>query len=293
MLAQLPGAGEIFLDHVAHFVPAMPAAAAALEACGFRLTRFTAQVNRIDGKTVPAGTGNRCAMFRRGYIEILAATEDTPLARQLQQRLARHVGLHLAAFSSTDAEGQHRRLAATGFQVLPLVDMHRPVATEDGEAQARFTIARIADGRMPEGRIQILTHHTENLVWRAPYLDHPNGAQALLALWIGAVDPADPAERFARFTGRPARCEGEVVTIRLDRGSLRFASADYLQDQFGIVGGPPLPHLAAYEIEIADLGRLRHQLTAAGFAIKETAEGIALNLPPAIGGAIAFRPPTG
>ena len=164
-------------------------------------------------------------MFRRGYIEILSATEDTPLARQLQERLVRHIGLHLAAFSSADAAGEHRRLAAAGFPVLPLVDMRRPVATEEGEEDARFTIARIAPGIMPEGRIQFLTHHTQHLVWREPDLNHPNGAEALTALWIAADDPAEPAQRFARFTGRPARRDGEVETIRLDRGLLAVCLA--------------------------------------------------------------------
>ena len=57
MTNQLPMSGAVFLDHVAHFVPAMDAAASALERCGFRLTPFTAQTNRVDGKAVPAGTG--------------------------------------------------------------------------------------------------------------------------------------------------------------------------------------------------------------------------------------------
>src|SRR6516225_4807782 len=62
MTKQLPDSGQIFLDHVAHFVPAIDAAAKALELCGFRLTPFTAQTDQIGDKSVPAGTGNRCAM---------------------------------------------------------------------------------------------------------------------------------------------------------------------------------------------------------------------------------------
>jgi hypothetical protein len=121
----------MFLDHVAHFVPEMDAAAAALERCGFRLTPFTAQTNRVDGQPVPAGTGNRCAMLRQGYVEILTAVAtpdgDTELARQLREQIADHVGLHLAAFSSADAAAEHRRLAENGFALLPIVDMRRPV----------------------------------------------------------------------------------------------------------------------------------------------------------------------
>ncbi len=293
MPGQLPDAGAVFLDHVAHFVPAMDPAAEALKRCGFQLTPFTAQSNRIGGKALPAGTGNRCAMLRRGYVEILAATGDTPLGHQLGERLARHVGLHLAAFSSTDAAGEHRRLADAGFPVEPLVDMRRPVATEDGEHDARFTIARIAPGIMPEGRIQFLTHHTANLVWREPYLDHPNGAQALSALWVAAVDPDEPARRFARFTGHPARHDGEMATITLERGALRLASPEFLQYKFGIAPGPPLPYFAAYEIAVADLDSVRRLLDAAGLATAANAAGVALTLPRSIGGTIVFRKQAG
>src|SRR5271170_1275720 len=289
MLGQLPEPDDVFLDHVAHFVPAMHSAAEALERCGFRLTPFTLQTNQVDGKPVPAGTGNRCAMFRRGYVEILAATGDTSLAQQLNDRLARHVGLHLAAFSSADAAAEHRRLGAEGFPMLPLVDMRRPVETEDGEQDARFTIARIAPGPMPEGRIQFLTHHTEHLVWPEPYLDHPNGAQALTAAWVAAADPAEPAERFARFAGRPARCDGAIMTISLERGALRFATPEFLASEFGIAPGPPLPYLAASEIEVASLDRLRRRLDGAGLAHQAIAGGTAVPLPPSVGGTILFR----
>jgi len=293
MTGQLPEPGAVFLDHVAHFVPAIDAAAEVLERCGFRLTPFTAQTNRVEGKTLPAGTGNRCAMFRRGYVEILAATVDTPLAQQLAERLTRHVGLHLAAFSTADAEFEHRRLAAAGFPVLPLVDMRRPVAIEGGEDWARFTIARIASGIMPEGRMQFLTHHTEGLVWRDPFLDHPNGAHALAAIWIAAADPAEPAQRFAQFTGRPIRQEGEVSAIPLERGPVRVATPEYLRRELGIELGPPLPYLAAFEVVVLSLPRLAKLLDAAGLVHLRVRDGVAVSLPPSIGGTILFRDTAG
>jgi hypothetical protein len=289
MTGQLPEPGAVFLDHVAHFVPSMDAAAEVLERCGFRLTPFTAQTNFVEGKSLPAGTANRCAMFRRGYVEILAATVDTPLAQQLAERLTRHVGLHLAAFSSADAGFERRRLAAAGFPVLPLVDMRRPVAIEGDEDWARFTIARIASGIMPEGRMQFLTHHTEGLVWRDPFPDHPNGAKALAALWIAAADPAEPAERFAQFTGRPVRQKGEVSTIPLERGTIRVATSGYLQRELGIEPGPPLPYLAAYEVEIVSFPQLAKLLDDAGLVHLRVRGGVAVSLPPSIGGTILFR----
>ena len=69
--AQAPRPGNLSLDHVAHFVPDMENAAPALEKLGFTLTPFSAQSHRLEpgGPLTPAGTGNRCIMFKRGYIE--------------------------------------------------------------------------------------------------------------------------------------------------------------------------------------------------------------------------------
>lgn len=291
MTSQLPEPGAVFLDHVAHFVPAMEAAAAALSHCGFRLTPFTLQTNLVEGKYVPSGTGNRCAMFRGGYVEILTAASDTPLARQLTERLTRHVGLHLAAFSAADAAIEHRRLDAAGFPVLPLVDMRRPVALDGGEDWARFTIARIAPGVMSEGRVQFLTHHTEALVWRNQFLDHPNGARMLAALWVAAADPAEPAQRFAQFTGRPTLREGEVTMIPLERGTVRVATPEYLEREFGIEPGPPLPYLAAYEIVVTSLPRLGEALDSAGLVGLSVRDAVVVARPSSVGGTILFRDP--
>jgi hypothetical protein len=282
---QLPSPGEIFLDHTAFFVPAMDAAADALERCGFRLTAFTAQTNREAGATVLSGTGNRCVMLRNGYLEILTATSDTPLSAQLRERIADHAGLHLAAFASADAEAEHRRLTKAGFPTLPLVDMRRPV----GDDFARFTIARVAHGTMPKGRAQFLTHHTEPLVWLPDMLDHPNGAQALNALWIAADDPAEPAARYARFTGRATRQQDDVTIIALDRGALNIATPRYLKDVFGIAPMGRLPCLAAASIAVADIETLAACLAGSGLTHRRAASGIAVNLPSALGDALLFH----
>lgn len=286
---QLPGSGEVFLDHTAFFVPALDAAADALERCGFRLTPFTVQTNHESGETAPSGTGNRCAMLRNGYLEVLTATHETPLSAQLKERIAHHPGLHLAALTSADAAVEHRRLAAAGFPTLPLVDMRRPVATPTGEEFARFTIARIAHGTMPEGRVQFLTHHTEPLVWLPDMLDHPNGAEALGALWIAADDPAEPAERFARFTGRPAIPNGPMTTIDLDRGRLIITTPEFLRQTYGIVPQGELPCFVAAAIRVKSLAEVKKCLDASGLEGRFAHRTLVADLPAGLGDALIFH----
>jgi hypothetical protein len=167
--------------------------------------------------------------------------------------------------------------------------MRRPVATAHGEGWAQFSIARIAPGVMPEGRVQFLTHHSEELVWREPFLDHPNGARALAALWIAAMDPAEPAARFGRFLGRPISREGEVWTVSLERGAVRAATPEFLERELGVAPGPPLPYLAAYEVEAASPTRLEQHLRSARLDLSPVRHGIVVRLPISVGGSIVFR----
>ena len=115
---QLPAGDEIFLDHVGHFVRDAEAASRALARGGFAPTPISIQVNPNPvGGVSPTGTGNITAMLSRGYIEVLFKTADTLLGREFDAALARHAGLHLAAFAVADAEKAHQRLAADGFRV--------------------------------------------------------------------------------------------------------------------------------------------------------------------------------
>src|SRR5215468_7171718 len=120
---QLPREGEIFLDHVGHFVPDPEAASHALARAGFAPTPASIQSNPDPAGGAPrlTGTGNVTAMFARGYIEVLFKTADTPLGRELDAALARYHGVHLAAFSVADAAAAHERLAGAGFRTQPLV----------------------------------------------------------------------------------------------------------------------------------------------------------------------------
>ena len=79
---QMPTAGKLNLDHVAHFVPHIDSASAPLERLGFTLTPFSAHSHRLEpgGPVLPAGTGNRCAMLKQGFIEFLTPTGDTLVA---------------------------------------------------------------------------------------------------------------------------------------------------------------------------------------------------------------------
>jgi hypothetical protein len=289
---QLPVGGEIFLDHVGHFVPDPEAAARALARVGFAPAPLSVQVNPDPAGGPPqlTGTGNVTAMFTRGYIEVLFKTADTPLGRELEAGLARYRGVHLAAFVVADAAAAHARLGSAGFRMRPLVQMQRPVDTADGSGTAAFTLARVEPGEMPEGRIQILTHRTEQMVWQPRWLTHPNGALGLTSVMIAVADVAEAARRFARFTGRPARPAAFGQTIALDRGTIGLVEPNAFARMLPEIPIPSLPFMGAYGIKVRSLTAIEDLLQRAGVQTRRNDHALVAIWPEEIGrGAWLFR----
>ena len=98
---------------------------------------------------------------------------------------------------------------------------------------------------MPEGRIQVLTHHTEQMVWQPRWLEHPNGAFGLASVWVAVDYAPDAARRFARFTGRPADPTTYGQVIKLDRGGFGLIGPRSFELMFSEIPAPSLPFLQA------------------------------------------------
>jgi len=248
---QLPRGDEIFLDHVGHFVPDRHAAARGLVRAGFAPTPVSVQVDSDGAST---GAGNICAMLTRGYIELLFKTAETPLAAELDAAIARYGGVHLVAFAVADAGKAHRRLGDASFPMRPLVELERPVEIASGRRKtAAFTVARVERGAMSEGRIQLLTHHSEDAVWQKRWLAHPNGARGLASVVIVVKDVDEAAKRFARFTGRRATATKAGRTIQLDRGRVELVTRSAFRAALPEVDIPSMPFIGAYGVVVQSL----------------------------------------
>ena len=184
-------------------MPRRPAARCAASVLRRHRSRSNRIKTRPPARLIATGTGNITAMFACGYMEVLFKTSDSPLVREFDAALARRAGVHIVAFSVADAAAARGRLASTGFPVRDLVRMQRPVNTESGPDTAAFTIARVEASTMPEGRIQILTHHTEHTVWQPRWLSHPNGVCELIDVVI-AVGDVEEGGGTVRAIHRPA-----------------------------------------------------------------------------------------
>ena len=277
---QLPQGEEIFLDHVGHFVRDPQVAAAALARAGFAPTPVSVQVAPDGG---PTGTGNVCAMLTRGYVEVLFKTADTPLGREFEAALARYSGIQLAAFAVADASAWHRRLGEVGFRTRPLAPFKRPVGTETGTATAAFTVARVEPGDMAEGRIQMLTHHTEDAVWQKRWLSHPNGARGLASLVIVVADVDEAAARYARFTQRAAVRTRAGQVVALDRGRIDLVTPEAFAAVLPEIAIPSLPFIGAYGVTVASLKRVEATLRSGGIASRRAGDALVAPFPQELG----------
>ncbi|GAC1327241.1 MAG: VOC family protein [Beijerinckiaceae bacterium] len=250
----LPVRDQIFLDHVGHFVRDPNIAKAALERVGFNPTPISIQVSpRRDGNPEQlTGTGNLTAMLGQGYIEVLFKTAETALGQEFDAALERYAGIHLVALAVADASDTHQRLAHD-FEVRPLVEMQRPVDTGHGPGTVAFTVARLARGVMPEGRIQFLTHRTPETMWQPRWLPHPNGAEALTDVVIAVSDVSEAAGRYARLTGRSATHTDYGRRVILDRGEIHLLDRNAFHALFKAVKIPSLPFIGVYGIRVRSL----------------------------------------
>lgn len=291
---ELPAGDAIFLDHLAHWVPDIHAAATLLGRLGFVVTPYAEHVHATkEGTPTPAGSANHCVMLARGYLEVLTPIGETPIAREVRAALARYTGLHLAAFCVEDAERHHARLVAEGFPQRACVTLSRETSSADGQSTTlRFTVARPEVDCLPEGRVQFLTHHTPEALWQPRWLAHPNTARALTDMLFCVRDPREAGARYERYLGRRAEPIDGGRVLQLDRGRLALLDAERVSTTLPAMDIPRVPFMAAYALECASLARATASLQAGAIEfIEERDRRVVVPPLPALGGTIVFTAP--
>jgi len=269
--AQKPAPGELFVDHVSHFVADLDAAAAVFESLGMKVTPLSVQ-KTPEG---PVGASNRCVMLEAGYIELLSPTHDTPPANRMRELMRRYDGVHLMCYGTPDAEAEHRRLQAHGFEPQPLVALQRRVKG----GTAKFKVVRLPPEKMPEGRIQYVQQLTPQHIWRK---EHVNRVR-LEQVFVVADDPAKTSARWAEFGALvPSPHRGGSI-LHTARGRVFIGTRETVA---GILGdAPPAPAIAGYDLRVHDAKAFARRCKKAGLAVK----GASVRLPPALGGCWRLR----
>jgi Glyoxalase-like domain len=181
------------LDHVGVVTRDLADTACQYERLGFTVAPFA--------RSADSRIGNRCAMLRRGYIELTAIADASRGSATLDRFLARYAGTHIIALAIADEESELQRLARAGMKVTA-ASFERSVEESDANApRARFKL--IAAPEQPEGRINLVRHLTPELLWQEKLLAHANNAVALEEVLVATAAPAEAAARFSRIAGCP------------------------------------------------------------------------------------------
>ena len=292
----------VALDHVGVAAAELGPLLAQYQRLGFDLSPRAQQSGRRrpDGPVELYGSGNRCAFFRHGYVELIGILDPTRFANAVDQFVARYEGLHIAAFAMQDEAANLQRLRNGGLAIPGVAYLERPV--EAGGPTARF--ARLPFPDAPEGRVQLIRHLTPELVWQPRWMQHANKVEALEALILACASPAETAARFSRLTGLPVEPDpvgGFVLHLPglagaagpqapVMRTSVRMLPPEALAQVLPGVVAPTLPFMAGMVLRTSDANAAARGVLA-GLPVQEMPGG-ALLVPPACAGgaAILFRP---
>lgn len=241
------------LDHVGIAGRDLAALASRYEALGFTLSPFAQHhAPGADGVVRPIGTGNRCAMLERGYLELIAVVDPALPSNTLDRFLARYEGLHIVAFGIEDADAELARLRGLGIGIPGIAWLERPVDTPEGTRTARFARLPLPDA--PEGRVQLIRHLTPELLWQPQLLKHPNQAISLDETILAVADPGEVAGRFGRLIGSAPEAVPGGFTLPLAGGALRVLDAASTEAALPGLSVPCLPFIAGIVIGTADGG---------------------------------------
>jgi hypothetical protein len=167
------------LDHVVIDVrDRLDDAAAAFERLGFQVT--PPSENSI-------GSINRLCVFRNTYLELLAVG---PRAQGEQRnRMSNPIGGNGLVFRSHDSAATVAALRERGIASGEVRAFSRPVDVEGATVQARFETIHV---QLPDAqplRTYFCRHYTPELIWRAAWMNHPNGALDIARVTIAAQQP--------------------------------------------------------------------------------------------------------
>ncbi len=251
---------QLDLDHVGLGVADLEAARASFAKLGFRLTARSMHAGALQpgGPVVPWGSGNHCAMFERGYFELLGLV-DASMHSTVKRMIARYEGLHIVAMKCVSASAAYDALVAAGVATAAPAALERDAAfgvNDESVRRARFRNINLDEARHPEARFIVIEHVTPDVLWQPHLLKHENGAKELSSVYFVSPDVEATVERFARFLG-PATYSEDVACFALARGRFWVMSEARMREASPVLRDGPVHRVAAAEIGVESLDTVR------------------------------------
>lgn len=282
------------LDHVGVAVKSLDRGRDAFSRLGFQLTARSIHSGSASAgaPVTPWGSGNHCAMFREGYLEIIGLT-DAGIYSSVKDMVARYEGLHIVAIGIGEADAAYAEFQKTGAPVEAPRALERDAPFGPGNREmrrAKFRNMYVERNNFTEGRFIFIEHLTRDVLWQPRLLDHPNGAVGIDAVYFVVADPEATTRKFAPlFSDKIERLPG-VVKLTLDRGTLWLTEEKAWRER--VPGGfvPPVPSPAGFGIRVESIDATRKYFESNGVRVHAGMNASQLWVAPedACGAAIQF-----
>ena len=266
------------LDHVGVAVRDLDAGRAAYERLGFQLTvRSHHRGSPSPGAPVePWGSGNHCAMFRDGYLEIVGLT-DPAMFSSVKTLLARYQGAHIVALGCESADATRTELERRGIKVDAPRQLERDAAYGTAGTETRRAAFRnmyLDRATYPEALFFYIQHMTRDVLWQPHLLAHPNGVTGIRDAFLCVAEPQATAEKLAPALGcAPERIDKGEWRLPLNRSSIRVMAPAAWARWAPDTPPPPLPGVAGIGFRVESIAATRGLLAARGVSARDGREG--------------------
>jgi hypothetical protein len=217
------------------------------------------------------GSINHLAVFGTNYLELVGV--EPGAARQREDVLRYPVGLNGLVLATEDADALYAALMRSGISAAGPVAFSRPIEIDGAAHEARFRTVALGQDAVLGGRVYFCQHLTRELVWRAEWQRHDNGATDLVRAVVVSGAPRRAAAPLAAMLGDAAvrdtasGCAIDLGTFRLDivtPAALVAAFGDAAPD-----GGGRSDYMAALTLATASLAQTAGALARGGITVKQ------------------------
>ena len=263
---------NLVLDHVGVAVFSLDVAQETFSRLGFRLTSRSIHSGSSEtgGPVEPWGSGNHCAMFDQGYLELIGVT-DPNLYTSVNDLIDKYEGAHIIALGVNDSDTAYEVINGRSGLVHPAAKLERMAPfgpNDDGERLAQFRNIHTYKDKVPEGRIIFIDHLPRDVLWQAHLLEHPNGAVAMAETAVCVADLAATCSRFTAMFGVEPKAQGSNVAVyELDNTKICVLTEAGLTKWAPGVTAETLPWVAGFGVRVKDLEAKRLYLEGQGFTL--------------------------
>lgn len=282
------------LDHAGVAVNDLDAGRAAYERLGFRLTaRSMHRGSPTPGAPVePWGSGNHCAMFREGYLEIVGLT-DPAMFSNVKTLVARYEGAHMVAIGCDSADAAHAELQRRGVRIDAPRQLERDAAygpAGNETRRAAFRNMYLDRDAYPEALLFYIEHLTRDVLWQPHLLDHPNGVTAIRDVFLCAPEAEATAQKLALVLECiPERTAQGEWRLAMAHGAIWVTTPAAWARWAPGAPTPPLPSAVGIGFRVDSIAATRSLLASRGVEVRDgRADGIWVGPAQACGAALYF-----